>query len=76
MSKFVKTVTVIQVNGKRYGPGKADWAAEEFACAVAYHYHMRARHRNIVFREYVDWYNVALRRSRPIFDKILPRKGR
>lgn len=76
MSKFAKSETVIKVNGKRYGAGKAWQAADEYAASVAYYYHMRARHRNIIFREYEDWYNVALRRVQPIFDKILPRKGK
>jgi hypothetical protein len=69
MSKFVKPQTVLNIGGRRYGPGKARDAALEYVGNVCAHYSFHENSKT--FRDYNDRHRILWRRVLPIFEQVL-----
>lgn len=77
VNKRAKVVTVVQVKNKKYGPGKAQQAASEWAGYVALDFWRRARAQGKTFRDFNDYHRVAFYRSLSAFERVLgPAKNR
>jgi hypothetical protein len=63
----VRVLQVVQIGGRRYGPGKAREAASQYASEIAYKF----TRNGTGFRDYNEWHKIAFHRSLFYFEKIL-----